>query len=78
MVCGLNSRDQSRDSSYNMAEAHAIADEMIVYWRNRGITARDAWEALHHARRTNVSWAMVHGDMVRWLLSRGAIERLAA
>lgn len=54
------------------AEAHAIADEQIAHWRNRGVTSNDAWEALHHARRINVTWALVHGHIFRLLLADDA------
>lgn len=42
--------------------------QQIQFWKNRGITACDAWEALGYARVDNARWGSVHYAMVRWLL----------
>lgn len=57
------------DAGMTIAEAGAIADETIMFWRNRGITAADAWRALGGGEHG--AWARVRAFMVRWLLEQG-------
>lgn len=56
------------------AEARAMADETIAYWRARGIRCVDVAAEL----RCHRSWPAVRYCMTRWLLDVGADLRTAA
>ena len=48
------------------AEARAMADEQIAWWRRQGISPEDAWRAVGLSWAWGVTWPEVRGEMVRW------------
>jgi hypothetical protein len=44
----------------------SIADETICFWRDRKISAEDAWFVLTGERRRYTNWAAVEEFMIGW------------
>lgn len=49
------------------AEAKAIADEQIAFWRQNGLSADDAWRALGLDWAWATTWPEVREQLMRWL-----------
>lgn len=65
------------------AEARAMADEQIAFWRTGAfrhrLWASEAWRALHPGRPyPGGGWERVRAEMVRWLLDDAAPSQRAA